>query len=138
MGKIATNATHMHFIIHLHNDLFPGKSFEKGTRAETLVLMDRCPVKISANAKTNGLLYMQHIERMERDWCSLSLRSLSLHAAHRFLRKYAALIFTIHAFLKYNLSLKRYCNENESVCHSGHRHTIVCRPVEVIADFFLF
>lgn len=76
-----------------------------------MVLMDRCPVKISGTAKTNGLLYMQHIQRMEKDWWSLSLRS-RLHAAHRFLRKYAALIFTIRAFLKYNLSLKRYCNEN--------------------------
>lgn len=80
--------------LHLHNDLFWGKSFERGVAAETTVLMDRCPVKISANAKTNGLLYMQHIQRMGKDWWSLSLGS-RLHAAHRFLRKYAALIFTI-------------------------------------------
>lgn len=77
-----------------------------------MVLMDRCPVKISDYAKTNGLLYMQHIQRMEKDWWGLSLAS-RLHAAHRFLSKYAALIFTIHAFLKYNLSLEKiYCNEN--------------------------
>lgn len=34
--------------------------------AETMVLMDRCPLKISGKAKTNGLLYMQHIQRMEK------------------------------------------------------------------------
>lgn len=33
--------------------------------------MDRCPLKISEKAKTNGLLYIQHIQKMEKGLESL-------------------------------------------------------------------
>lgn len=60
---------------YIYNTVYlQGKSLEKWVPSESMVLMDRCPVQISGSAKTNGLLYMQHIQRMGKDWWSLSLR----------------------------------------------------------------
>lgn len=61
-------------------------------RWKMMVLMDRCPLKISGKAKTNGLLYMQHIQRMEKGLGEL--KRLKHPCMRRSLHKYTAFIST--------------------------------------------